>query len=121
MMAGHAKARIPFTRAMTFRFICLFCSLMLTSSVSAQYNFNKYLSDARVLLMHKEYAEAVGKLNICIQVRPADYQALYYRGLCKFFLNDNLGALADLEKATSNYSPWFYDACTYRALVKDRL
>ena len=79
------------------------------------------MQDAREEMMKNNFTEAINKLNICVQVKPAEYQAWLYRGICKYYLNDNLGALSDLEMASSNYSLWFYDACTYRALVKDRL
>ena len=101
--------------------ILFFFGIAFTLPSPAQYNFNKYLSDAKEELVKNNYPEAINKLNVCIQVRPAEYQAWFYRGVCKYYLNDNLGALSDLEMATSNYSAWFYDACTYRALVKDRL
>src|SRR6188768_1021494 len=102
-------------------FILFVWSVAFTIPSAAQYNFTKYMSDAREEMVKNNFTEAINKLNICVQVRPAEYQAWFYRGLCKYYLNDNLGALSDLEKATSNYSPWFYDACTYRALVKDKL
>jgi len=95
--------------------------IFFSVTASAQYNYDKYLSDAREEMVKGNFTEAIDKLNICVQVKPAEYQAWFYRGLCKYYLHDNLGALSDLETATSNFSPWFYDACTYRALVKDRL
>jgi len=72
-------------------------------------------------ISNNKYPEAIKKLNICISVMPNDYEAYFFRGICKYYLNDNLGAEQDLNIAIKNYCPEIYDAYHYRALVKNRL
>lgn len=87
----------------------------------AQLNVNVYLEEARKDLSNKKYYDAMQKLDLCIAVKPGEYVAYFYRGLCKYYLNDNLGAEQDLTSAVSMFDPLLYDAYHYRSLIRYRL
>ncbi len=88
---------------------------------SAQLNTNAFLQEARVDISQNNYFEAIQKLDACIQARPGQYDAYFFRGICKYSLNDNLGALQDLNVAVTVYDPYLSDAYHYRSYVKYRL
>ncbi len=108
---------------MTFlKFRLLFPFLLLfTSQGFAQYNFDTYFKEAVKDVNEKNYTDALPKLNLCLQVKPGESAAYFYRGVCKYFLNDYQGAKQDLLDATAHYSPIYYDAYHFLALSKDRL
>lgn len=107
-----------------FRFILqviLICPFICATSAFGQLNVNAYVDDARKDMAVKNYFDAIQKLDVCIEVKPNDYVAYFYRGVCKYFLKDDLGAEQDLNNSMSAYCPMLYDAYHYRSLVKYRL
>jgi tetratricopeptide (TPR) repeat protein len=103
-----------FRLTLTFLFIGAFHAF-------SQLNIYAYMQDARKDMDNKNYFEAIQKLDVCIEVKPSEYAAYFYRGVCKFYLKDNLGAEMDLNSAMSAYDPLLSDAYHYRSLVKYRL
>jgi len=103
-----------------FRLI-LIIQFVFAINAFAQLNVNTYLIEARADITNKKYFEAIQKLDICIEVYPSEYAAYFYRGVCKYYLKDNLGAVQDLNGAISMYNPLLYDAYHYRGLVRYRL
>ncbi len=101
--------------------LTFFLLLIFVGQTSAQYNFEKYLEDAKKDLNNNNFNAAINNLNICLQAEPTAFEAFYFRGIAKYYLHDDLGAEQDLDLATTNYSSWYYDAIHYRAMVKDRL
>jgi tetratricopeptide (TPR) repeat protein len=103
-----------------FRLTILF-SFICAINAFSQLNVHAYEEEARKEMDNKNYFEAIQKLDVCIEVRPNEYVAYFYRGVCKYYLNDNLGAELDLNSAMSAYNPLLYDTYHYRSLVKYRL
>lgn len=87
----------------------------------SQLNVYTYMEEAKKEMDNKNYFDAIQKLDVCIEVRPNEYVAYFYRGVCKYYLKDNLGAEQDLNSSMSAYNPLLYDAYHYRSLVKYRL
>lgn len=95
--------------------------LAFSLPVFSQLNLQVYMDEARKELNEKNYFDAIQKLDVCIEVNPNEYVAYFYRGVCKYYLKDNLGAELDLNSSMSAYNPLLYDAYHYRSLVKYRL
>jgi tetratricopeptide (TPR) repeat protein len=89
--------------------------------VFSQPDVKVYIQEARTLMLNNDYLDAIQKLDVCIEIRPGDYDAHYYRGVCKYYLKDNLGALDDLNNSISMFNPLLNNAYHYRSLVKYRL
>ncbi|MGP8214494.1 MAG: tetratricopeptide repeat protein [Bacteroidia bacterium] len=87
----------------------------------SQLNVNAYLNEARTDMSSNNYFDAMQKLDICIKVQPGKFEAFFFRGVCKYFLNDDIGAEQDLNVAVTIYDPYLYDAYHYRSFVKYRL
>ncbi len=90
-------------------------------SAFSQLNENAYLDEAKTDLGNRNYFDAIQKLDVCLKVRPGDFVAYFFRGVCKYYLNDNAGAELDLTNAISFYNPYLSDAYHYRSIVKYRL
>ncbi|HTA82970.1 MAG TPA: tetratricopeptide repeat protein [Bacteroidia bacterium] len=103
-------------RLLKFLLICII--ELFTISAFSQLNANTYLNDARNDLNSNKYFDAIQKLDVCIKLKPGEYEAYFFRGICKYFLNDNIGALQDLNIAVSIYDPFLSDAFHYRSYVK---
>ena len=104
------------------KFRLLFFILYIFAAQSfSQINVGALLYDAQTELTRNNYFEAIKKLNICISINPSEYKAYFLRGVCKYYLNDNLGAKQDLHLSISIYNPMVYEAYHYLALVKYRL
>ena len=103
-----------------FRLLFIF-QLLLSAQAFSQYNFKAYLEEAKTDVNNKNYTEAIQKLNVCIQVKPNECEAFFYRGICKYFLNDFQGSKQDLDNAVTHYTQIYYDAWHFRALSQDRL
>jgi tetratricopeptide (TPR) repeat protein len=104
------------------KFLLIFCfQIFFGIQVFSQLNVNAYLQSAKNDIDKNNFSEAINKLSLCIQVKPGETEAYFYRGICKYFLNDNLGAKEDFDNAITIYSPLFYDAYHYRSIVKYRL
>jgi len=108
---------------MNFFHRSIFISVLALTScpLLSQINVTALISDAQTDISKNNYLEAIKKLNICISVKPGESVAYFFRGLCKYYLNDNLGAEQDLTNALTIYNPWAYDAYNYRGLAKYRL
>jgi len=97
--------------------------LLFACAINAvsQLNVYTYMEEAHKDMDSKNYFEAIQKLDLVIEVKPTEYVAYFYRGVCKYCLKDNLGAEMDLNSSMSMYNPALYDAYHYRSLVKYRL
>jgi len=96
--------------------------ILVFFSVSfGQYNYDTFLAAAKRDINANNFADAITKLNICIETRPTSCEAHFYRGACKYSLFDNEGAERDYTVALSNFSPIYYEAYHYRSLVRYRL
>src|SRR6202012_4409144 len=102
------------------RFILIFC-LAFSLPAFSQLNLRAYMDEARKEINEKNYFDAIQKLDLCIEINPNEYVAYFYRGICKYFLKDNLGAELDFNSSMSAYNPLLYDSYHYRSLVKYRL
>jgi tetratricopeptide (TPR) repeat protein len=87
----------------------------------AQYNFDTYFSGAKKDIAANNYTEAIEKLNICLSVKPNNGEVLFFRGVAKYSLYDDIGAEQDLTAVLSSGSMVYYDAFLYRSLVRYRL
>src|SRR6201998_3768600 len=104
------------------KFVLLFIlQFVFALSAFSQFNTNTYLQEAREDMAANRYFDAIQKLDVCIQTRAGQYDAYFFRGVCKYYLNDNLGAEEDLNVAVSIYDPYLSDAFHYRSYVKYKL
>jgi tetratricopeptide (TPR) repeat protein len=103
------------------RIIVLSLLLMCSLVSSAQYNYDTFLTAAKKDINDGRFADAITKLNICIESKPGSCEAYFYRGACKYSLFDNEGAERDYTIALSNFSAIFYEAYHYRSLVRYKL
>ncbi len=101
--------------------LLLIIQFVFVSVAFPQLNVNFYIQEARADIATKKYYDAIEKLDVCLRVRPGESIAYFYRGVCKYFLTDNIGAEEDLNNAMSMYDPMLIDAYYYRSLVKYRL
>ena len=95
--------------------------ILFVTSVFSQYNFNTFLTKAKLNIDNKNYTEAITNLNICILAQPNNNEVYFLRGACKFSLSDNIGAEEDFTRALSIYSPVFDEASRYRSIVRYQL
>jgi len=109
-----SKFRFIFQLTLIVPFIC-------ATNAFSQLNIKAYIADARKDMSDKNYFDAIQKLDVCVEVNPSEYVAYFYRGVCKYYLKDDLGAEQDLNSCMSAYNPMLYDAYHYRSLVKYRL
>jgi len=60
--------------------------------------------------------------NLILQKHPDDLNALFYGGLCYYFLNDNLKALNNLNFVLkSNQTTFYEEAKWYKSLAYDKI
>ena len=96
--------------------------LLLSAFVaSAQYNMNAYMIKAKKCVAEDRFEEAIKLLNICLEAQPGNCEVYYYRGGCKYFLNDYLGAEQDFTNALASFSSVYYESFQYRSQVRYRL
>jgi tetratricopeptide (TPR) repeat protein len=93
--------------------------MMLTRSVSAQFQYN-YYEQAVFQLQNDNYKKAVDLFTYSIQRNDNNPDAWFYRGFCKYELSDYHGAVADFSQAI-NLAPYYHKAWLYRAIVNNRL
>jgi len=105
---------------MTFLKIALisFLIIFLETSVCAQYNIGAYITNAKKDIAENKFADAIDKLNTCVNIDPDNCEAYFYRGFCKYSLADNLGAETDFTMTLTHITPFFYDAYYYRSIVR---
>lgn len=109
-------------RIMSFKYrFLIFFQLVFVLCGYSQLNTYTFLQEARDDIAKGNYFEAIQKLDACIQSRAGQYDAYFFRGISKYFLNDNIGALQDLNVAVTVYDPYLSDAYHYRSFVKYRL
>jgi len=96
----------------------LFLKMFFSTPAFSQYNVDALLEQAKNLIQKENYTEALTKLNICLSAQPANSEAYYYRGACKYALFDNNGAEHDFTMAISRYSRFLYDAYLFRSQVR---
>jgi len=101
--------------------LVLFIQFLFAINAFSQLNASVYISGARGAMAGKNYFEAIQKLDVCIKIKPSEYEAYFLRGVCKYFLNDDIGAEQDLNVAINMYDPYLYEAFHYRSFVKYRL
>ncbi|MBP6531659.1 MAG: tetratricopeptide repeat protein [Bacteroidia bacterium] len=103
---------------------CVFLLILIhfaNGNVFAQYRIEVILESAKKDIANNNYVDAIGKLNLCINVEPTNVEAYFFRAACKYSLFDNIGAEQDFTSALTKYSPYYYDAFQYRAQVRYRL
>lgn len=100
--------------------IVLLSSLLSNNQVFAQKNVDKMLINAQQLIMSDDYINAIQVCNEIIVLKPYLYEPYYFRGVCKFYLEDFQGAESDLTKAIE-IKPNSPRAYHYRALTRERI
>ncbi len=95
--------------------------IIFATPVFAQYNFDKFFSNAKIDINENNYFDAISKLNKCLAVKPDNCEVYFYRAICKYSLMDYYGAEKDFTMALFNVSIIHYDAFHYRALSRYRL
>ncbi|MFC2137389.1 tetratricopeptide repeat protein [Bacteroidota bacterium] len=102
------------------KFKILLAVIILTSSFSVfSQLIYSYLELGRQELIKNNYPKAISYLNYSIQTRPDHYEAYFFRGLAKYYLDDLFGAEKDYDKAIEMFPPdkRFY---IFRAMVRDK-
>lgn len=99
--------------------ILLTAILFTVSSIVYGQLIYSYLELGRQELIKNNYPKAISYLNYSIQTRPDHYEAYFFRGLAKYYLDDLFGAEQDYNKAIEMFPPdkRFY---IFRAMVRDK-
>ena len=92
----------------------------LPRRVEAQYNKDYFYYVGRNFLIDNQYENAIGQLNILLNVDPKAYEGYLWRGVAKYGLNDLLGAEADFTRAIE-HNPVYTSAFYYRAITRMQL
>ena len=69
------------------------------SPVYCQINIEYWTNRAKTKLFHKEYLSSIEDFNTILLYKPDFDDVVFFRGLAKFYLNDNRGAIDDFSKA----------------------
>ncbi len=103
---------------MKFKALLLVIFLFFTYSGFGQLVYS-YLELGRQELIKNNYPKAISYLNYSIQTRPDHYEAYFFRGVAKYYLDDYYGAEQDYNNAIEMFPPdkRFY---IFRAMVRDK-
>jgi tetratricopeptide (TPR) repeat protein len=101
-------------------FICIAAFAIISSSATAQLNKAYFYYQGQRLITQDKFTEAIGYLNILIDVDSTLAEGWFLRGVAKYYLNDLQGSKNDLSKSISK-NPLLTIAYHYRAIVNNRL
>lgn len=88
-------------------------------SASSQYNLDRMLAEGRSLLGANRFTEAMAKFDFLLEYKQNDFQLFFFRGVCKFYLEDITGAAADFNSCIIN-NPFFTEGYHLLGLCRDR-
>lgn len=83
----------------------------------AQIDINHFLIEGHRDLNKANYTSAINRFNAIIQVKPDMLEPYYFRGFCKFRLDDLQGAAIDFQKVIE-LNPYFADGYRFRGIIK---
>jgi tetratricopeptide (TPR) repeat protein len=102
-----------------YRRILLLAVLLMAGFVSmAQLRIDRYLETGKRQLAGREFSQALETFSQIIRVQDDNWQALYFRGLTKFYLGDERGAEKDFDSAIK-LQPALGELYLYRGIVRD--
>ncbi|MBQ3628812.1 MAG: hypothetical protein II947_07295, partial [Bacteroidaceae bacterium] len=102
------------------RIIYIVCFLACSLCSEAQINTQRMMDVGRNALYFDDYALSIQYFNRVILAKPYLYEAYYYRGVAKFYLEDFLGAEQDCSEAI-NINPYFPKTYELRGLSRINL
>ena len=102
------------------KYVCIIAFAIISFSATAQLNKAYFYYQGQRLITQDKYTEAIGYLNILIDVDSTLAEGWFLRGVAKYYLNDLQGSKKDLSKSISK-NPLFTIAYHYRAIVNNRL
>ena len=72
------------------RIILITCLLLISATLpsAAQFDINHYLREGYADLNKSNYTSAINRFNTIIQVKPEMLEPYYFRGFCKYRLDD---------------------------------
>ncbi|MBK8806653.1 MAG: tetratricopeptide repeat protein [Bacteroidales bacterium] len=78
-----------------------------------QYNTKYYLRNGLENISQKNFDKAIYNFNTLIDIKPDNWQAIFLRGVTKYYLEDYYGAIADFDKCIA-INPFYSDIYIYR-------
>lgn len=96
--------------------MCLACCVQ----VFGQINTDRIMSIGRNALYYDDYVLSIQHFNMVINAKPHLYEAYFYRGLAKFYLEDYSGAALDCTECIKR-NPYFPNAYEVRGLSRINL
>ena len=99
-----------------FLIICILLIATALPSV-AQFDINHYLREGHRDLTKSNYTSAINRFNTIIQVKPEMLEPYYFRGYCKFRLDDYQGAYLDFQRVIE-LNPYFAEGYRFRGIIK---
>ena len=80
------------------KLVSFICAL-LPLTISAQFNVEHLVANGRNALFFEDYVLSIQYFNRVITYKPFLYEAWYYRGMAKFYLDDYSSAENDCSEA----------------------
>jgi len=94
--------------------------VLTTVQVAAQLNTHTLMVQGRQKLATDQYFDAITILSRIIVNKPDAQEALFFRGIAKFNLNDFQGAKKDFQTCI-NINPFYSHAYHYLGITEDRV
>jgi tetratricopeptide (TPR) repeat protein len=98
-------------------FITLFLSL--SSVAVAQLNTDRILNIGRNALYFEDYVLSIQYFNLVISAKPYLADPYYFRAVSKYYLEDNIGAIADCDRSLE-IDPFLIGAYELRGICHQR-
>lgn len=88
--------------------------------IYAQLNRYYYYHRTQQHLARGEYIQGIGNINVFLQHQPDDAYSLYFRALCKYYLEDYRGTLSDLHPLLTQ-RPFMVEGLVLRCAARNQL
>lgn len=100
--------------------ITIFVLLLQKGASFAQIDKDYFFNSGRQNLIDSKYADAIENFNILIKTDKDLYEAYFFRGIAKYYLDDLIGANQDFSEAI-RINPVYTQAYHYRAITQARM
>jgi len=109
---------------MTVRRIFIVLFIFNISPAFCQINIDYWINRGKTKLFNKEYLSAIEDFNTILLYKPDSDEAIFFRGLSKFYLSDYRGSKDDYSMAITIHpyvSKYYFYYFLYRGRVKEKL
>lgn len=98
--------------------LVLILTIFLTIPSLAQVRVEKFMEKGRIEIQQGKYHQAVQTFSRVILQQSDNYTAWYFRGLCKYYLEDKNGAARDITRAI-DLNPAVSNCYLLRGIIRD--